>query len=178
MSYFLEFRNSRVLKRFHWYLSIEKDIPNHQIRCENAKRSAFTLIAMHKDWSTLFFGLLNKTDRSTDYILLNDVLNVVLRPFVCQEIDSVDTICVFAMFASAVYYMSNLIHLKPLYVLIVWNRNYLRYKLISHENPVTNFGRDWKQLIRKLIILNGLVWILFHCFYKCSKYKWKLKLFS
>ncbi len=75
---------------------------------------------MNKHRATLFFRFLDETDRSSDDILLNDILNVILRPLIREKVNPTHLIGVFAMLSWAVDNMRDLIHLKPFYILIEW----------------------------------------------------------
>ena len=73
---------------------------------------------MNKHRATLFFRFLDETDCSSDDILLNDILNVILGPLIREKVNPTHLIGVFAMFSRAVDNMRDLIHLKPFYILI------------------------------------------------------------
>jgi hypothetical protein len=57
-------------------------VPDHEIRSEDAKGPALTLMAVDKNRATLFFGLLNKSDSGTNNILFDDILNIIFRPLI------------------------------------------------------------------------------------------------
>lgn len=67
----------------------------------------------------MFFGLFNKTDCSSNNVLLDDILDVILGPFVCEEIDTWEFGVVFAVFACAVDDVGYLVHLQPFDILLI-----------------------------------------------------------
>ena len=78
---------------------------------------------MDQNRATQFFGFLNKTNGRSDDILLNNILNVILGPFVCQEINTSQLGTIFAVLTGTIDYMGDLVHLEPLYILLMINES-------------------------------------------------------
>lgn len=117
VSSFLEFRNSSVLKMFHWYLWIKWQLLDHKVDGQQTERSALRLATVDQYRSTLALRLLNEPHDSIDDALLDYILNGLFRPVKSQEGHSLDLRIVLAVLTSAVYYVTYLVQKEPFHVL-------------------------------------------------------------
>ena len=72
---------------------------------------------MNEDRAANFFGFLDEGNSSADDVLLDDVLDVVFGPFISEKVDSGKFGVIFAVFACAIDYVGDLVHLEPLNIL-------------------------------------------------------------
>lgn len=73
--------------------------------------------SMHQDSTVLLFCLLNKANNSIDDILVDDVLDVGLRPIEGKETHPSDCSVILRLSTCAIDYVGYLIQGQPFYVL-------------------------------------------------------------
>lgn len=73
--------------------------------------------SMHQDSTVLLFCLLNKANNSIDDILVDDVLDVGLRPIEGKEAHPSDCSVILRLSTCAIDYVGYLIQGQPFYVL-------------------------------------------------------------
>jgi len=95
-------------------------ILDDEINCEETEGSAFAMPAVDKNCAMLAFSLFDEADYSTDDILVDDILNIVLSPVEGEKAHSFDSCVVLSMPSCAVDDVSDLIKGQPLYVLSHW----------------------------------------------------------
>ncbi len=132
-------------------------VPDHEIRGEDAKGPALTLMAVNKNRATLFFGFFNKGNSGTNNILFDDILYIILRPLISEEINTIELGGVLRMLTCTIDNMRDLIHLEPFDILF-YAGGYLCNVLIGHEDAVADFGGDGEELVGV-----GLGWLGLLC---------------